>query len=194
VESSRYRYQWADTRFAAGIQLLALSGMGIQQITFDGEVAGTDDFNNYGSITLGQRVVYLTDDVELGGRFIQRLPVGFQGSNQENGDLGMTFYVWAILRGFGSIVPRIDFGYDIGSGIQGFVSDGPRQVWDSLGRGGFDAQRQNMVIRPSVQFQVSGTQFFEMGYCGQFDLSTVDAKTPGRDQIHNVFAQVRVSF
>ena len=169
-----------------GFQILALRSAGFNSLILDAEFGRLNDFSDNGYVTVGQRVVYGgIEDVELGLRAVQRIPM------HDNEDLGMSFYVWGVYSGLGNIIPRLDFGFDMGTGFRSVHMNGPRQVWDSLNRGGMNSDNMNMVIRPSVQLRVANNQAVDIGYSGQIDMSS---PTPSHSMVHNIFIFHRVSF
>ena len=188
-----YNEEWKDMQAAIGVHLLPLQSFGFSTFAVDAEVGGFTMFDEFGWISVGQRVIFEgVQDLELGLRTVQRLPVG----RSSEAEIGLTFIVHGIYRGLanGNISPRFDFAFDIGSGFRGLNLAATRLPWDSLGRTARHAgysDTMNMLIRPSVEFRLGPNRLFEIGYTGQFDFSEPALDT---GTIHNIWLLARFGF
>ena len=168
-----------------GVQLIALRRMvrGLRNVNFDIALLNIMESRNLDmGIQTGIRVDYFPGSLGTGIRFAQFF---IKGSDP---DLTFAGYVQYSL---GNIVPRINLGVNIGQPLRGVNVPGPGgddfrgganfyesihkgRYYEGLNPGGIRRAQEgmaNFVFNTTVQFQVTGQQFIELGYVRQQDLS-----------------------
>ncbi|MCL2831600.1 MAG: hypothetical protein FWD78_00385 [Treponema sp.] len=155
---------------ALAFKVLALKSMGFS--TFNLDFAFNDLTKvaaaKFMTIQLGQKIEYTAGDLLAGIRFMQQLRLYDNEPTTYSPDLTFTGYVQYLVNG--NILPRLDAGFNVGTGVQ--TNGELRGQWDGTNKGGFTKDRMNFVMMPSVQFRFgSANQYIQLGYTLQMDLS-----------------------
>ena len=163
---------------ALGFKVLALKPMGFSTVNLDFGFYDLTKINDgdFFTVKLGQKIEYTSGDLLAGIRFLQQLRIGDTPSTYAP-DLAFTGFVQYLVNG--TILPRLDFGFDMGTGIRAANAADLRGNWDGTNKGGFLDKASNFVIQPSCSFRFgSSNQRIDLGYALQMDLS--DPKADGK--------------
>jgi hypothetical protein len=155
-----------------GIDVQALKSAGLSTLGLDVRLADfSDDVKN--TLEIGERVIFVQDALEVGGRFVQKLALG-DDKDRTTYAPDLYFQAWVSYKVTDNVVPRLDLGYDIGSGRSSDYMDmskytAPRisnDTWDGTRKGDMIKDAANLLISPSVEFRVGGSanQFIRLGY------------------------------
>ena len=187
-----------------GVQIAALTGMvmGLNAVNLDFALLNIlENQNANAGIQIGQRVDFELGSIGAGIRFMQLFV--------ENREPDLTFGGYAQYA-IGTIVPRLNFGVNIGSPLRNSNNIGPNvnedfsggaNYFDSINKGhyyelgsprgfrtispsGGQVDAGNLVLQPGVQFRITGNQYIELAYTLQRDLS----KPKGARTMNNLFS------
>ena len=161
------------TNLGAGFKILALKDMGITMLNIDAAFNDLQKDSGRMTIQIGQRVEYAAGDLSLGIRFQQQLRL-FDGTTPPSyaPDLNFTGFVQYVLNG--TIVPRLDVGFNVGTNASGNLRIAGQDV---VNRGGFTKDAMSLGIAPSVQFRFpNSSHHIDLAYSLKVDLSSGNAK------------------
>jgi len=212
---------WKATDALFFAKVLALKGMGFTSLNIDTTLENIQRPEDAKDMVfkLGEKVDYALGDLGLGIRFLQQF-VLFDGSTPDKytPDLSFTGYVQykigGVLSNKGTIVPRLNVGYNIGTPLRGTSAPAAggdyRGNWDGLNKGdafvvtdgaakprGFDKDSGNFTIQPNVMFWFGGSdaKAVELGYTLQVDTSKDAKGGAGVKSMNNVvYVNYRVAF
>ena len=175
---------------ALGFKVLALRDMGFSTFNLDFAFMDLTMVDDFMTIQLGQNIQYTAGDMVAGIRFLEQLRI-FK-DDEDPGyvpDLTFTGFVQYLVNG--SILPRLDFGFNMGAGM--LTSVNFRGNWDGTNKSLFTKDASNFVISPSCQFRFGGSasQWIQIGYSMQMDLTDPKADPGMRN---TVYASYRVAF
>ena len=186
---------------AIGFKVLALKPMGFSTFNFDfafmdlmmrekiAPVPPTAYDMQFMTIQMGQNIQYTMGDLVAGVRFLEQLRLFKDDAPTYYApDLSFSAFVQYLVNG--RILPRLDLGFNMGTGIQ--TGAELRGNWDGLAKGGFFDKASNFVISPTCEFRFgAASQMIKIGYAMQMDLSDPKIEPTMRNTI---FASYRVAF
>ena len=184
--------------FAAAVQLGGFKGDYNAYLTF--KVFAVKDVN----IAATARLLHV-DDFSDAGQMIFYEYFGFNGVENLSVNLGLAqsllqadgsdlyFRAWFWLTyAIGNIVPRLDVNYIMG-GTYAYGS--LNQNWDFEGNWKHNEAWSMLAISPSVQFRISGSTFFDIGYAAYVGLGDTKKDAKAFDTMnHAVYLELQTSF
>ena len=193
------------TDFQIGFNILALKPMGLNDLALDFAIYNLQrpDANKDMALQIGERINYVMGDLGAGIRFRQDFII-FDGSSPDEYGADLTFTGY-LQFAIGDIVPRLDVGFNKGTGIRAGCyetnASDYRRAWDGLNKADFYDGRgywkdgMNLSIAPSVQFRYGTNRYIELGYHFMKDLSK-DAEASATERTMNnlVYLDYRIAF
>jgi hypothetical protein len=153
-----------------GFQLKMLRPLGFSTVNLDvyGFNLGEDfikDSGSTGYLETGQRIIWIKNNLEIGGRFAQRFLMGDQTEKEEYLP-DLNFWLWGAYKVTDKMTPRLDAAYVLGSNPKK-VSWMPHLLdWSEHNK-----HKAGFYVRPSVGIDFTANSHFWIGYIFFKDLS-----------------------
>jgi hypothetical protein len=159
-----------NTSAFLGLQLKMLRPLGFSTVNLDvyGFNLGEDfikDSGSLGYLETGQRIIWIKNNLEIGGRFAQRFLMGDQTKKEEYLP-DLNFWLWGAYKITDKMTPRLDAVYILGSNPKN-----DRWMPEYLYWYEHNKHKAGFYIRPSVRIDLTANSHFWIGYIFLKDLS-----------------------
>ena len=138
------------TNVVAGVNILALSGMGLSRLAVD---VRAEDLSNLSWLGIGPRIHFDVAGINTGLRSQVYLPMG---DSEEDLDAAVT--VWAAMPVTSVVTVRLDAGFELNAGLRAKTDVGAfdYRAWDGLPRAIGGGDDSLVIVSPSLSLNIGG--------------------------------------
>jgi hypothetical protein len=147
------------TNANAGVNILALSGLGLTRLAVDAAIRNLGDtFETAGTFGVGPRIEFTVAGLSGGVRAQVFIPM------VDGQDLDTAAIVWGSYP-IGSVTARLAAGFELNGGFKAANSNGTfdYREWDALPKAIGGADDPLVIVKPSLSFNIGGGTI-EAGY------------------------------